>query len=96
MHQHVESLISMIISLDLRRCSAVGHAFARMVFSLAFDVFPHVSHKICGGEPSWVTRLTMSWSLVNRIALASRADRKMSRSRASRSRRSLTVTASML
>ena len=92
--QNAVSLTSTIFSPALRRVAAVGHAFTSIDFNLSFDVFPQVTHRTCGGVPNSITRLARSRSFVSTIAFASRAEKKMSRSLASRNLKSLTATAS--
>ena len=62
----------------------------------SFEVLPHVSQIICGGEPNLLASRTKSLSLVRTTAFASLAKRKISSSSASRRPKSRIATASIL
>jgi len=69
---------------------------ARISLNLAFDVFPHVTQIIFSGAPSLFCNSGKSLSFVITAASASRAEKKMTWSSASRKPRSRTAIASML
>jgi len=50
--QAVLSQTSTVFSPATRRVAAEGQACVSIAFNFAFDVFPQVTHRICGGEPS--------------------------------------------
>ena len=89
------SLISTSGSPRSSRSRAAGKRFVRISPSLAFDVFPQVTHRTCGGEPSRSTSKRKSSSLLMTTTPASRAALKMKRSFASRSPKSRTACASI-
>jgi len=93
--QAAVSLTSTIFSPASRRVAAEGQACVSIAFNFAFDVLPQVTHRICGGEPSWAARSTRSRSFVSKTAFASLAARNILRSVALRKPKSLTGMASM-
>ena len=88
------SVISTTGSPRPRSSIASGSALERIVQRRAFGMFPHRSHKTCGGVPSRPTRSTKSSSFVKTTTCALRALSKISGSSASRRPRSRTCIAS--
>jgi len=87
------ALISTTTSPACIRSSALVRVWAKIFFRRALLVLPKVSQMTRGGGPNFSSKLTKSLSLVIRIASASLAAKKISRSPESRSPKSRTATA---